>query len=100
MSKAKKAGRQFIEAIPDHKLKDIPDSTTLLCKNRNFRLDMQGVTTKDPKKWNIQVQINNQTTITTLKREKGKTVSIVLVPIDKTWSPKRIREELLKKLNL
>jgi hypothetical protein len=43
MGKAKKAAKEFIEGIPDDKLKDIPDGIGTLYKDEDFRLDMQGV---------------------------------------------------------
>jgi hypothetical protein len=58
------------------------------------------LTSGDPKYYNFQVQINNQTSISTLKRETGKTVATALVPTDGSWNPKKIRDELLSNMKL
>ncbi|KAG0133079.1 hypothetical protein HOY82DRAFT_483136 [Tuber indicum] len=43
MGKASKALRDFINSIPHSKLEGFPESITKLYTDRNFRLDMQGV---------------------------------------------------------
>ena len=43
MGKASKALTAFIKGIPDDKLKDIGESQHTIVKDRDFRLDMQGV---------------------------------------------------------
>ncbi|KAM4054418.1 hypothetical protein HRG_012463 [Hirsutella rhossiliensis] len=100
MGKASKALKTFIEGIPDNKLQDITDGEHTIFKDTDFRLDMQGKTSGDPQSYNLQVQINNETTISTLKKEKGKTVSTALVPIDGTWSPQEIRNKLISSMKL
>ncbi|KAJ5102312.1 hypothetical protein NUU61_004534 [Penicillium alfredii] len=49
------------------------------------------LTTGDPQYYNLHVQINNQTTISTLQREKGATIANTLVPTDGSWTPEQIR---------
>lgn len=44
---------------------------------------------------NLQVQVNRETTISTLKREAGKIVATALVPKAGDWTPDMIRDELL-----
>ncbi|KAI1159130.1 hypothetical protein F5B18DRAFT_638021 [Nemania serpens] len=100
MGKAKKAAKSFIDGIPDSKLENIPNGMGTLYKTKDFRLDMQGITTEKPKCWNLQVQVNNETSVSTLKKETGKTVSTVLVPMDSKWTAAQIKEKLHKSLNL
>lgn len=68
MGKAKNELEEFIANIPDSKLTGFPSIETTVYKTRNFRLDMQTVTTKDPRCYNLHVQINRGTLITSLKR--------------------------------
>lgn len=49
------------------------------------------LTTGDPQYYNLHVQINNQTIISTLQREKGATIANTLVPTDGSWTPEQIR---------
>ncbi|KAK4035259.1 hypothetical protein C8A01DRAFT_38279 [Parachaetomium inaequale] len=63
---------------------------------------MQNVeTSTNPPKYNLQVQINRQSTISTLKAMKkksgntGTTVAKALVPVDGPWSAARVRAALL-----
>ena len=44
---------------------------------------------------NLQVQVNKQTSITTLKKLAPSTVSMALVPESSPWSAEEIREEML-----
>lgn len=97
MGKAKNELEEFIANIPDSKLTGFPSIETTVYKTRNFRLDMQKVTTKDPRCYNLQVQINRGTIITSLKRFAGKSLSIALVPVkEEAWTPAEVRAELEK----
>lgn len=58
------------------------------------------ITSQDPKSYNIQVQINNQTTISTCEREKGQSVAIVLVPMSEQWPARKIRDALLSTMRV
>ncbi|RTE80230.1 hypothetical protein BHE90_005228 [Fusarium euwallaceae] len=82
MGKAGKALRNFILSIPDDKINGFTDGEHTLYKDANYRLDNQGLTTGDPQRYNLQVQVNREreTTLSTLKREVGKTVATALVP--------------------
>ncbi|KAJ1713090.1 hypothetical protein AFGD_005267 [Aspergillus flavus] len=95
MGKATSALTAFIENIPDGKISGYTSGEHTLHRDTNFRLDNQGLTTGDPQYYNLQVQINNQTTISTLKRVKGETVAHTLVPADGSWTPEQIRQALL-----
>ncbi|QRD84974.1 hypothetical protein F9C07_9231 [Aspergillus flavus] len=65
------------------------------CAHRAVDLWLASLTTGDPQYYNLQVRINNQTTISTLKRVKGETVAHTLVPADGSWTPEQIRQALL-----
>lgn len=97
---ARDAVEKFIKGIPDGKLKDLPKtSTTGLVKNIHLRLDMQGMTSDKPPKHNLQVQVNNETTITTLKVAAKKTIAgPVFAPLNNAWPPAKIRAALLKSI--
>lgn len=97
MGKANKAFKEFLESIPLSKLTGLPDTPSTIHSDDNYRLDMQGVlttiaksnlqqlieevqiTSKKPKKHNLQIQVNYQTTVSSLKRAAPVTVSTVLV---------------------
>ncbi|CAF9921434.1 MAG: hypothetical protein ALECFALPRED_001797 [Alectoria fallacina] len=97
MGKAKNELKDFIANIPNAKLTGFPSSETTIYKTSNLRFDMQTVTTKDPRCYNLQVQINKHLTITSLKRFAGEALSIALVPVKgKAWTPAEIRAELEK----
>lgn len=87
-------GRQdlfdFIDKIPEGKLMGFRNSTGLVYSDRDFRLDMQGLTTSD-KSYNLQIQANKGTKITTLKKVAPKTVSHVIVPADAEWTADELR---------
>ncbi|RSL71773.1 hypothetical protein CEP53_001349 [Fusarium sp. AF-6] len=93
MGKAGKALRNFILSIPDDKINGFTDGEHTLYKDANYRLDNQGLTTGDPQRYSLQVQV---TTLSTLKREVGKTVATALVPTAEDWTPDMIRNELLE----
>lgn len=50
--------------------------------------------TSDPKKFNLQVQINNGTTISTLKKMTSQTVSILLVAEPQSLNAGDIKKKL------
>jgi len=60
------------------------------------------MTSGDPQYYNIQVQINKGTRISTLKKmtqkskNRGTSVAKALVPIDGSWDAEMVRQELLK----
>ncbi|KAI0315671.1 hypothetical protein OF83DRAFT_1265903, partial [Amylostereum chailletii] len=66
MGRASKALEAFINSIPDAKLTGLSTGAATLYKDTDFRLDMQGMTSDKPQKFNLQVQINNGTSISTL----------------------------------
>jgi hypothetical protein len=53
------------------------------------------MTSGDPKNYNLQVQINKETSITSLKKSAPATVAMVLVPEDMTMTPEQIRDALI-----
>ncbi|KAF5963800.1 hypothetical protein FBULB1_13168 [Fusarium bulbicola] len=97
MGKASKELKGFINEIPDSSLNALPSNPGTIRKTTDFRLDMQGMTTDG--KHNLQVQVNNGTTISTLKKVAPKTVAgPALVPSDGSWTAADIRAELLAKI--
>ena len=60
------------------------------------------MTSDDPRMYNIQVQINRNTTISTLKKmnkkskNRGTTVAKALVPIDGSWDATAVKDALKK----
>lgn len=107
----------FIENIPDEKLKAFPSKEISNVHNDdNYRLDMQSVcvvdiattsahinrrvlqlTSNRPYHWNIQIQINRQSTIASLKRIRGQSVTKALVPAEGNgWTAEEVGAELLK----
>lgn len=121
MGKATAALRDFIESIPDAKLTGFrdPRPAYMVYSTRDFRLDVRNVsgaslsihslilptlfwkTSTKPPKYNLQVQINRQSTISTLKAMKDKTgdtsttMAKALVPTDGSWSAATIPATLL-----
>ncbi|KAK3066694.1 hypothetical protein LTR53_016854 [Teratosphaeriaceae sp. CCFEE 6253] len=90
-----KALKNFIEDIPDHKLDGLPRNEDTLYKDRNYRLDMQGMTSSKPAEHNLQVQVNRDPKISSLKNAKGATVAgPVLAPGDGSMTPAEIRAGL------
>lgn len=82
----------WINDIPDSKL----DSTYAVGRPAHLtqmaRLDCQGVTTAEPKHFNLQVQINKQCKETTMKKLNPDTVAWSLADIDPQWTPTQIKE--------
>ncbi|KAI1425279.1 hypothetical protein F5Y12DRAFT_714322 [Xylaria sp. FL1777] len=101
MGKASKQLKIFIANIPDDKLKSFPSVAGTIYKDQNFRLDMQGLTTGKPQSYNLQIQVNKETSISTLKKVAPTTVAgPVLVPKDKTPGPDDIRKEFSDSMKL
>ncbi|KAF7297617.1 hypothetical protein MKEN_01384700 [Mycena kentingensis (nom. inval.)] len=109
-SKARKALNAFLDDIPAEKLTGLPMNAGTIHKDDDFRLDMQGMTTEkkdkegnitEPAKHNIQIQVNNETSISTLKKSKGSTVAgPSLVPRDDPWDAETLRADLKDKIVL
>ncbi|CDF35198.1 unnamed protein product [Chondrus crispus] len=91
MGKAKKALDDFIDNIPDSKLTGIHQGAGTLHTDTDFRLDLQGMTSGTPKMYNLQIQINRGTQLSTLKKFSPGTVSTVLAPIDPAMSAADIK---------
>jgi hypothetical protein len=88
---------KFIEDIPDSKLEGgFPSIKKTIWQDDNCRLDMQTLTTKAPRCWNLQVQMNKQMLLTSAKKvgDQGASVAKILVPIDAPYSVAVIREKL------
>ncbi|KAJ7217077.1 hypothetical protein GGX14DRAFT_601928 [Mycena pura] len=94
MGKARTALKDF-DDLPDDKLEALPTLPGTIYKDTNFRLDMQGMTTPvtekrnkqvvviEPAKHNLQIQVNKNTTVSTLKKAVPNTVAgPILVPSD------------------
>ncbi|KAF2864365.1 hypothetical protein K470DRAFT_267223 [Piedraia hortae CBS 480.64] len=97
-SRAGKALREFIDNFPDDKLTYLPEQGTVF-KNQDYRLDVQGLA-DEGKSYNVQVQINSGTKISTISRivkskKSATTVAMVLVPKDGSMEPDEIRKKLL-----
>ncbi|KAM0259449.1 hypothetical protein ACHAQJ_003344 [Trichoderma viride] len=99
MGKASKSLKAFIDEIPDSSLTGLSTSPGTIYSDTDFRLDMQGMTTAQ--EHNLQVQINKNTTISTLKKFAPKTVAgPVLVPSNSPSSAADIRAQLLAKVSI
>jgi hypothetical protein len=94
----KKLIKQWLADLPESKLKGgIPDDDNV-CKDREMRLDCQRVVTMDDgnKYFNLQVQVNNSWTHTTLAKLARNSVASCLAPVQNPWSARQIREALLE----
>ncbi|KAK5938761.1 hypothetical protein PMZ80_008953 [Knufia obscura] len=105
MPKYAKALKEFIEDLPDSKLTGLPTKpNTNIVKDKQtkwgFRLDMQCMTSGEPKRHNLQVQLNNENKWgSATNKIKGMSVTdAVLVPYDDPWDPETIRQALLAKM--
>ncbi|TFY79618.1 hypothetical protein EWM64_g4395 [Hericium alpestre] len=78
MGKGSKALRAFINKIPDNKLEGFTESEHTIYHDRNFRLDMQGMT--NTRKYNLQVQLNKQTNISTFRGYPSSTEGEGVLP--------------------
>jgi hypothetical protein len=54
------------------------------------------MTSGSPKKHNLQVQINKETTITSLKKSAPQTVATLLVPDDESMTSQQIKDGLIE----
>ncbi|KAH6615306.1 hypothetical protein C7974DRAFT_417485 [Boeremia exigua] len=95
------AAREFIDAIPEDKLLGgFGDDKKCIHEDGNFRLQLRTLTTGHPQYWNIQVQCDKYSTITSVKLVAEKCdqnvhpMACVKVPVENIWSPARIKEEL------
>ncbi|KAK9481865.1 hypothetical protein V1527DRAFT_455585 [Lipomyces starkeyi] len=103
MGKASDAIIGFIESIPDGKLRGFsdPNPAYTVYQTLDLRLDVQNMASGDPPMYNIQVQINRETSISTLKRmnqkskKSGTSVAKALVPADGLWDAASVRQALL-----
>ncbi|MCJ1381218.1 hypothetical protein MMC17_004327 [Xylographa soralifera] len=69
MGNSTKLDKEFIEGILDLKLTGRPFTKTKIYTTKDFRLDTQGMTSKEPQQHNLQVQVDFQTKITFLAQE-------------------------------
>ncbi|TVY27752.1 hypothetical protein LHYA1_G003768 [Lachnellula hyalina] len=92
MGKNTKRTKEFIESIPDSKLDGLPSTGGTLYNDTDFRLDMQGMTSKDPKCHNLQVQ--------TLKKAAPQTVATFLVKKDDPPTTADIRSGLIQSISI
>lgn len=111
----------FIDSIPNDKLKTLPTLITSLYCDDTFRCDMQGVsssvpssrcrvlytyrqtqmTSGKPRNHNIQVQVNNNPKISSFRKMAPNTVAgPVLVPEDGSggFTAAKIKQELKDKI--
>lgn len=67
--------KSFIDSIPAIRLENFAPSamSNPIYSDMNFRLDMQGITSAG--EFNLQVQVNRQTTIKSLRVARGNTVA-------------------------
>jgi len=84
----------WIDDIPDNKLDSCYVSGRPIHTDRTCRLDCQGITSDDPKRFNLQVQVNNSCPDTTMKKLKPKTVAWCLCPIDEPWTAEQTKKHL------
>ncbi|MCJ1264617.1 hypothetical protein MMC22_004491 [Lobaria immixta] len=94
MGRSNKSLELFIQEIPDSELTGFSANGGTIYHDNNFRLDMQGMTTGS-EYFNIQIQVNRQTTISLLKKMSPVTVSLVLVPVDANWTAAELRAKLM-----
>ncbi|KAI4595646.1 hypothetical protein KJ359_006635 [Pestalotiopsis sp. 9143b] len=106
MGKATDAIKAFIQDIPDEKLVGFsdPNPTYTVYNDKDFRLDVQNMVAGKPPQFNIQVQINAGTSISTLKKmskkskNRGTTVAKALIPSDGSFTAADVRNALLEGL--
>lgn len=101
MGKNGKAMHAFIEDISDSKLVGGFCYGTIYTGHKNFRLDLQGLTTTkdgEPQKYNIQMQVNNRPAMTSLEAMAPDTVATVQVPLDEPYTAAQIKAMLLADL--
>ncbi|KAF1962557.1 hypothetical protein CC80DRAFT_399938 [Byssothecium circinans] len=96
--KNKQGTIEFIESSSDWKLVGFPSPEKQIDNCDDFRLDIQGVTTTEPKQYNIHLQVNNPCKIPSLKLLLGRTVTSILVPVDIDKTPEEIRNIMIEKV--
>lgn len=114
MGKNTRLCKAFVESIPAEKLSGFVTNTGTIFSDNDWRLDMQGVSTRDPmgfassmvlttgqmtsdkpSQHNLQIQINKQTSITSLKKHAPKSVATLIVPADGSMSAEQVRQGLI-----
>ncbi|KAF2640187.1 hypothetical protein P280DRAFT_526417 [Massarina eburnea CBS 473.64] len=103
--KNKRAAYDFIDSIKDDVLRGFPSTEMTIAADVNYRLDMQGITTKEPRCYNLQLQVNRGANLSTLRGLVSESVVVILLPCTEPLSmtPYEIKEELtrqVKKSNL
>jgi hypothetical protein len=90
----------FIDSIPDSKLiGTFGTPGTNIYRDIDYRLDMQSMTTPaegECIKFNLQVQVNKGCRKRSVAMLAPGSIAWILLPVDETWSPDKIREELRK----
>jgi hypothetical protein len=97
MGKLGKTLLAFIENVPDSRLEGgFTCVTKTIWRDADYRLDMQAITTDEPRCWNLQVQINKGGRFTSGKiaGRKGASVAMAQVPIQDPFSAATIRRKL------
>lgn len=90
----------FIESIPHEKL-EAPFRSGTVYQNQDFRLDNQGLTSGDPRSYNLQIQANKESSNKALRKLKGRTVAgPVFSPVDDPKTPENIRELFLGQMRI
>lgn len=95
----------FIKNIPEAKLKGLTtkaNTTIYQDKQVGLRLDMQKMTSGDPKHHNLQVQLNriNKKQKNTSKVLGKSVTKEVLVPLKDPWVPAKIKAALLDAITI
>ncbi|KAI0406156.1 hypothetical protein F4802DRAFT_613781 [Xylaria palmicola] len=90
--------RAFVEGTPDGKLVYLPPSGTIHI-TEDFRLHVLGVTSEQPPRCMLYIQVNKGTRIATMKKMEGKNiVGPLFVPADTTTDPIQIKRGFLEKI--
>jgi len=93
MGKASKALKEFIGSIPDSKLTGFSTAPGVVYKTTEFRLDMQGMTSK--REFNLQIQANREAQVTSVRGLAPQTVAgPVLIGEDKSVTAEEVRKKL------
>jgi len=94
MGKATKALKEFIADIPASKLTGFPTSAGEIWSTTEFRLDMQGMTSK--REFNLQIQANRQAKTTSVRGLAPQTVAgPVLIGEHETVKAEDVRQKFL-----
>ncbi|KAF7297639.1 hypothetical protein MKEN_01387000 [Mycena kentingensis (nom. inval.)] len=99
MVSARKALENFINGIDAEKLANLGKTGTI-ASDDNFRLDMQNITSNN--EYNLQVQVNKNPKLTSLKRSGNKSKKAgttvagpTLVPVGAPWGAAQIKAALV-----